>query len=284
MPSVRTPRGLGDVHSTHRLRQIAPFQQRHFHARPVHLEPVPELGHRYVIDARCPFVPNHSPVRQPHVAAFDHPLHLASSPPISFARMSPDPPRHRGTAAQASGPRPAARPPSRVLLPSQSVARSSFLLSVSSFGPSVSPPNMACADFWQRLREPSRSAARHQISPGYCAPTFTLMRVGSTSSRSVHVPGFASFGLLTPQRRLDPLPVCRASASPPASFRLPVARETLAVQLTFPRVGYVEDLHLQVSAPCRAHRKEKPAGRRVLRKTSGEASDDARTHLILASL
>src|ERR1700730_11684462 len=84
------------------------------------------------------------------------------------------------------------------------------------------------------------------------------MRVGYTSSRSVHVSGFVSLSLLTPQRRLYPLPVRRASALPPASFRLPVARETLAVQLTFPRVGYVEDFHLQVSAPCRAHQKKAP--------------------------
>src|SRR6267378_2184672 len=39
----------------------------------------------------------------------------------------------------------------------------------------------------------------HSDLPGYCAPTFTLMRVGSTAPRSVHVPGFASLCLLTPQ-------------------------------------------------------------------------------------
>jgi len=47
------------------------------------------------------------------------------------------------------------------------------------------------------------------------------MRVGSTSPRSVHVSGFASFRLLTPRCRLYPLPVRRASALPPASFRPP---------------------------------------------------------------
>jgi hypothetical protein len=35
----------------------------------------------------------------------------------------------------------------------------------------------------------------------------------------------------------------------------PVTRGALAVQLTLPRVGCVEDLHLRVSAPCRAHEK-----------------------------
>ena len=38
--------------------------------------------------------------------------------------------------------------------------------------------------------------------PGYCAPTFTLMPVGSTSSRSVQVSGFDDMGHLTPLRRL----------------------------------------------------------------------------------
>ena len=29
--------------------------------------------------------------------------------------------------------------------------------------------------------------------------------------------------------------------------------DTLAVQLTIPSAGFVEDFHLQVNAPCRAH-------------------------------
>ena len=50
-----------------------------------------------------------------------------------------------------------------------------------------------------------------------------------------------------------PLPVRQASALPSASSRFAVARDTLAVQLTLPLAGRVEDFHLQVSAPCRAH-------------------------------
>ena len=46
------------------------------------------------------------------------------------------------------------------------------------------------------------------------------------------------------------------SALPSASFRFAVARDTLAVQLTLPLVGRVEDFHLQVSAPCRAHQRK----------------------------
>jgi hypothetical protein len=34
--------------------------------------------------------------------------------------------------------------------------------------------------------------------------------------------------------------------------------DTLAVQLTLPLAGCVEDFHLQVSAPCRAHKAKRP--------------------------
>lgn len=50
--------------------------------------------------------------------------------------------------------------------------------------------------------------------------------------------------------------VRRASALPAASFRFHLAMDTLAVRLTVPPVGPVEDLHLQVNAPCRAHNKK----------------------------
>jgi hypothetical protein len=36
--------------------------------------------------------------------------------------------------------------------------------------------------------------------------------------------------------------------------------DTLAVRLTVPPVGPVEDLHLQVGAPCRAHQKRRGQG------------------------
>ena len=85
------------------------------------------------------------------------------------------------------------------------------------------------------------------------------MPVGSTSQRSVQVLGFAYIGLLTPLRRLYPLPVRQASALPTASSRFRLATDTLAVQLTLPLAGCVEDFHLQVSAPCRAHQNRKGA-------------------------
>ena len=53
-----------------------------------------------------------------------------------------------------------------------------------------------------------------------------------------------------------PLPVRQASALPSASSRFAVTRDTLAVRLTLPLAGCVEDFHLQVDAPCRAHHKK----------------------------
>ncbi|SHO50080.1 hypothetical protein SAMN02745220_03238, partial [Desulfopila aestuarii DSM 18488] len=55
-----------------------------------------------------------------------------------------------------------------------------------------------------------------------------------------------------------PLPVRQASVLPSASFRFPVTRNTLAVWLTLPLAGRVEDLHLLVGAPCRAHNRKRP--------------------------
>lgn len=47
--------------------------------------------------------------------------------------------------------------------------------------------------------------------------------------------------------------VRRASVLHSASFRSHLAMGTLAVRLTLPPVECVEDLHLHVGAPCRAH-------------------------------
>ncbi len=55
---------------------------------------------------------------------------------------------------------------------------------------------------------------------------------------------------------LDTVSIRRASGLPAASFRLHLAVDALAVRLTVPPVGSVEDLHLQVDAPCRAHQKK----------------------------
>ena len=71
--------------------------------------------------------------------------------------------------------------------------------------------------------------------------------------------------------------VRQASALPSASFRFHLAMDTLAVRLTVPPVGSVEDFHLQAGAPCRAHQKKAPEnqGRRNPRfksKSKNQAS------------
>ena len=138
------------------------------------------------------------------------------------------------------------------------------------------PPEQRAAQrtLWPRLTSDDPSPhlsmpvalSRSSDLPGYCALTFPLMPVGSTSRRSVQELGFASTGPLTPPCRLYPLPVRQASVLPPASSRFHLAMDTLAVQLTLPLAGRVEDFHLQVSAPCRAHQKK--ASRRVGRDAS----------------
>jgi hypothetical protein len=124
----------------------------------------------------------------------------------------------------------------------------------------------ACAQLlWPRLTSGSSSQPLSVLIahgklpdlPGYGALTFPLMPVGSTSRRSVQVLGFASIGPLTPPCRLYPLPVRQASVLPTASSRFRLATDTLAVQLTLPLAGCVEDFHLQVSAPCRAHQEKR---------------------------
>jgi len=86
----------------------------------------------------------------------------------------------------------------------------------------------------------------------------------------VQVLGFTDHYLFASLRRLYPLPVRQASNLPAASFRFHLAIDTLAVQLTLPLAGCVEDFHLQVtqltttvsqvalkrSAPCLAHQQK----------------------------
>jgi hypothetical protein len=50
--------------------------------------------------------------------------------------------------------------------------------------------------------------------------------------------------------------VRRASVLPTASSRSHLAMDTLADRLTIPPAGFVEDFHLQMNAPCRAHNKK----------------------------
>jgi hypothetical protein len=55
------------------------------------------------------------------------------------------------------------------------------------------------------------------------------------------------------------IPVRRASVLPAASFRFSLTTNTLAVRLTVPTVGPVEDFHLRVGVPLPGTPFKKPA-------------------------
>ena len=125
------------------------------------------------------------------------------------------------------------------------------------FGPSVRSPGLLCPRLTSAISSSRLSTLLAQGKmtdiPGYCALTFTLMPAAYTFKSSVQVSDFEDIRRLIQLARLYAVPVRRASASPAASFRFHLAVDTLAVRLTIPPVGLVEDFHLQVSAPCRAH-------------------------------
>ena len=120
---------------------------------------------------------------------------------------------------------------------------------------------MASADFLTRIptpRDAGSTKARMRISPGIAHPPSRLCL--SDIRHSVPCK-FRALTILAALPRCDasyPLPVRQASALPSASSRSAVTRDTLAVQLTLPLAGRVEDFHLRVGAPCRAHQTKTP--------------------------
>jgi hypothetical protein len=81
------------------------------------------------------------------------------------------------------------------------------------------------------------------------------MRVGSTLRQSVHVCDFADF--CRSSRRLASSASCSSRQRFASSFlQFPSPPGHPCLWLTLPRVGRVEDFHLQVSAPCRAHKRK----------------------------
>ena len=254
-------RRLRDVHSTHRPRQVTPFQQRPLHTRPVHLEPVFELGHRHAIDARCSLVLDHSLVRQPHVAAFDHALHQRvvlrfRSPGCRRVDLGTEDtePEFRLRPLQLGR-----RSRERFCL-IESTSRSSVLLSVSV----VRPFGRSRDLLWPRLTSDDASenlsilvAQRHAAR----SPRVLRTHLHAYACRIYAASFRASTGLCI---SWPSHPACAASirflfVAPALCLRLPPdlqsPGDTLAAPLTLPLAGCVEDFHLQVSAPCRAHEK-----------------------------
>ncbi len=99
-----------------------------------------------------------------------------------------------------------------------------------------------------------------QISPGIAHPPSRLCLSDLRHSVLCKFRALTIFAASPRYNASYPLPVRQASALLSASSRFAVTHDTLAVQLTLPLAGRVEDFHLQVSAPCRAH---KVKGRRA---------------------
>jgi hypothetical protein len=121
---------------------------------------------------------------------------------------------------------------------------------------------MASADFLTSLPTPldlGSTLAPVRISPGITHPPSRLYLSDLRHSVPCKLRALTIFAALPRWAASYPLPVRQASALPPASSRFAVTRDTLAVRLTLPLAGRVEDLHLQVGAPCRAHKGKRVA-------------------------
>ena len=115
---------------------------------------------------------------------------------------------------------------------------------------------MASADFSDLISSPhddNSTTAKPETSPGNAlepshlySPHLQLCFPGKY--RTLKIIAFSSNIVAS-----YVIPVRRVSALSPASFRFYLAIDTLAVQLMIPLTGLIEDLHLQVQAPCRAH-------------------------------
>ena len=78
---------------------------------------------------------------------------------------------------------------------------------------------------------------------------------------SVQLLDFEDIRLLVRHGRLYAIPVRRASVLPAASFRFGLTTDTLAVRLTVPAAGSVENFHLRAGVPCRAHQQKSVAAK-----------------------
>jgi hypothetical protein len=111
-------------------------------------------------------------------------------------------------------------------------------------------------------RSPS---APMQISPGMTHPPSRLCLSDIHHGVPCKFRASTIYAALPRRAASYPLPVRQVSALPSASSRFAVAHDTLAVWLTLPLAGRVEDFHLLVSAPCRAHIKKTPGSDAIRR-------------------
>ncbi len=99
--------------------------------------------------------------------------------------------------------------------------------------------------------------ADRQISPGNALPPPRLCPPHIRSCYPYRYWTLETFDSSSSMNASYAIPVRQASALPAASFRFHLTMDTLAVRLTVPPAGSVEDFNLQVGAPCRAHKEER---------------------------
>lgn len=180
--------------------------------------------------------------------------------------MSPCQAPHRLASCAASGLHPPPRPPLRVLLLHRFASRSSVLLSASLFGPSAPSPTMASADFCNRFQGPLDPCSRNRH---VCRSPRVLRTHLHAYARRIYDTAFRTrIGLcifLPAHPAMPPLSASCSSRQRFASGFLPTPGHPRrrCLPLTLAHVGCVEDFHLQVGAPCRAHKKT--AGRMARR-------------------
>ena len=79
--------------------------------------------------------------------------------------------------------------------------------------------------------------------PRVLTRSFPLIPAISITSDSVQLLGFGLCGSLTLACNLYMISVRQASGLPPASFRFPVTRDTLAFGYILPTAGWIRDFH-----------------------------------------
>ena len=86
--------------------------------------------------------------------------------------------------------------------------------------------------------------------PRVLARSFPLIPAISTTYDSVQLLGFGLYSNLTLVHSLYMISVRQARVLPPASFRFPVAGDTLAFGYILPTAGWIRDLHPLARAPA----------------------------------
>ena len=260
MPKVRIRRSVWGFPPCARRRHVRAFQKRCPDPWPVFLKPWLEFGRLKAIDPGRARVRHDPSIRLPQVGFLHHGLHQ----PWRFRFRSPA--SRRATLSTGFGPQ---RVPLFALRPGRAFAcfrffglhrgPPSYFRSSCSGLRQITLPTMPSADFWPFLPAPldTGSTVANARSPRVLRACLHAYVRRMTPALSVQVSGFDDHCRLTQRRRLVSLRVPRTSALPSASFRSPVAQDTLAVQLTLPLAGRVEDFTSKQTRPA-GRTKKKP--------------------------